>query len=680
MAVKPIISVEIDDHQFARFKETFNEWSDKVDEMPEHWRALNEIMGEGFLALGGSLEHISAHLSTIAAHSGAVTRSLSDAERAQTSFGAATTRAGSAMKGLAGEAKSVLTSVLQLGRLLGFGAGLAGIGGGLGIFALAQSATSQSRTAGGANVSPGQLNAFTANLGTIVGSPRGVLQSIADAQSNPQAWGALLNAGLSTQQIQGEAPNQLAIQALTNARQEYLRSHNTLGPAVQGALGLGYGTSDIFAAAHLSNSEFGKYTKGALSDAGKLGFSDDVASQWRNLDKTLKEAGLQIETTLIKGLAPLADPLARLSGQFTAMISSFITNDAPGAIKGLSEGLSWLSNYLAGPDFKKSLSDFGSAFNHIAADLTAGWQALEAAGLVPDGRKTGSHLDWHTMTQVPNAPGVEVNPLFQKPEDAARHLLHRIGQGPDSADINGFVPGETGYDVTTSRNYKKWKLAAHIMPVADALALENSSASANGVPLWFSQALFKREGGLNPDGSPRTSSAGALGAGQLMPGTAVALGVNPLDTRQNITGSTQLMAQLIRQFGGDYDKAAAAYNWGSGNLSGDIKKYGADWLKHAPDETRKYVEFEQAFRKAHPDGNGSPSYDALKRPEGLGMGDESRRSAGAAHFDPNNRGSVAEIVGAIKDLKQTIAARPQTIRVSNDTSARVHIQANAAGY
>lgn len=38
-------------------------------------------------------------------------------------------------------------------------------------------------------------------------------------------------------------------------------------------------------------------------------------------------------------------------------------------------------------------------------------------------------------------------------------------------------------------------------------------------------------------------------------------------------------------------RAYAGYNWGSGNMSKAISKYGDDWYKHAPKETRDYVTF-----------------------------------------------------------------------------------------
>lgn len=58
------------------------------------------------------------------------------------------------------------------------------------------------------------------------------------------------------------------------------------------------------------------------------------------------------------------------------------------------------------------------------------------------------------------------------------------------------------------------------------------------------------------------SPAGAVGVMQLMPETASSLGVNPYDKQQNIEGGVKYLRQMMDTFGGDVQKAVAAYNAG----------------------------------------------------------------------------------------------------------------------
>jgi len=79
------------------------------------------------------------------------------------------------------------------------------------------------------------------------------------------------------------------------------------------------------------------------------------------------------------------------------------------------------------------------------------------------------------------------------------------------------------------------------------------------------------------------SAAGAIGLGQLMPGTAASLKVNPHDPNQNLYGAARYLRGLMQRFGSKHpDLVFAAYNAGPKAVSeyGGIPPY---------DETENYV-------------------------------------------------------------------------------------------
>ncbi len=113
----------------------------------------------------------------------------------------------------------------------------------------------------------------------------------------------------------------------------------------------------------------------------------------------------------------------------------------------------------------------------------------------------------------------------------------------------------------------------------EPLVLEH--ARAQGVRPDLVRAVIQVESGFN---ARARSPKGAMGLMQLMPATAMELGVrNAFDPAENIRGGTAYLRQLLDKYDGDEQLALAAYNAGSGA----VDRHG----RHVPpfQETRDYV-------------------------------------------------------------------------------------------
>ena len=115
----------------------------------------------------------------------------------------------------------------------------------------------------------------------------------------------------------------------------------------------------------------------------------------------------------------------------------------------------------------------------------------------------------------------------------------------------------------------------------DYVDLIKLTANQHAVDPALVRALIHAESHFNPNAKSRV---GAQGLMQLMPATALELGVsNAFNAQQNIQGGTRYLAQLLTTFKGDITLATAAYNAGPNA----VRKYNG-----VPpyNETKVYVE------------------------------------------------------------------------------------------
>ena len=125
--------------------------------------------------------------------------------------------------------------------------------------------------------------------------------------------------------------------------------------------------------------------------------------------------------------------------------------------------------------------------------------------------------------------------------------------GLPASEVRGLVPDEVLDEVEAARDPQELR----------ALAAE--TARRHGLDPDLVLAVVAVESAFRPDA---VSHKGAQGLMQLMPRTAVSLGVrDSLDPRENLDGGVRHLGALLSQYGGDLKKTLAAYNAGAGAVA-----------------------------------------------------------------------------------------------------------------
>lgn len=425
-----------------------------------------------------------------------------------------------------GQALINIVKMASIGTIAG---GLLGGGGLFGLDAMAGNVGDARRSAQGLGVSVGEQRAFGLAFGRYVDPSN--LNKVADAQNDVSQRWAFSAMGVNPT---GKDPAQLAAEMALRARDMYSTSAHSKQYADAHGLSQFYSMEELRRLNNTPRKELSDTPAIYANYKKQLEIQDKVAKQWQDFSVQMDKVKYQLESVFVNGLTKLIGPLSKLSDEFTNAVTAFV--DSPQFGKWVSElatNIESFAKYMGSDDFKTKLDSFLSGIDLVGKEIFAvadrlKWLLPKETAKPVNKKTTGEVLKWF------------LNPLdFSNPFSA------------DDDKIKG-------------------------------------AGNKYGVPAWLLHNIYGQESAFGLNAGP--SIKGALGPFQFMPKTAQQYGLDdPKNFDKSLDAAGRYLRDLLKEFNGDYKKAAAAYNWGQGNVEKDIKAHGSDWENYLPNETKDYL-------------------------------------------------------------------------------------------
>lgn len=380
MAAKSIVEIDVQDEKFKSFLEKFNEYQKALSELPEQWRGAVHGLGEaaketervrdGTEGITKAFADGVAALSSVNDGLDRLNGNLEKATKTQAEFNKKSggarnflNKASKDAKSLAGHIKDATTSLLSWGTVLGLFSGLAGAGGLWGLNHLAGNASAQRFTAMGLGTTAGGLNSTAVNFQKALGNPVGTLGAIRDAQLDLSKRWQFRAMGVDNPD---RDPAELLPEMIKAARDIFVRNGSTQQGAEAYGLTNYFTLDDLNRFKKMSDEEIDAMAKQAQQDTRRLQLTDQQLRQWQDFNIQLDRSKVSIGNTFIRGLAPLAPELGKLSDAFSGAIETVLKSPELGKwIDGLSDSIRRFGNYLASPEFQKDVEAFISGVERL---------------------------------------------------------------------------------------------------------------------------------------------------------------------------------------------------------------------------------------------------------------------------------------------------------------------------
>jgi hypothetical protein len=507
--LRSVYQVEVDpDGNLKKFVDIFEKHREALTKMPAAWKAV-----------GGAAKETSLSVESMAALLLAQNEYLAHALESQRAFSRAAQSSAHHMgtlrraaSGIASSINAATRDLLKWGTITGVAGGLLGLGGLFGIEHLAGAAAGGRKQAGGLGLPYGLAQGFGVEYNPLLDSPNTLLTGMLAARTDPQSkqFQAMLALGLP--------PSTQDPSRVVNAIASFARRTPTqlLGPMAEGTgISSLVTTQDLMRLQSRNPAEVAEAQERLrrLFELARL--NEKVTKGMQDLDISLGEARLKIQSAFIDGLAPLAPELSKLVDAFSNAVGVFLHSDVVKHwIDLLATSLESFAKYMGTKDFEKSVEDVATVLGDFGKVV---WNVTKwIASFAPSG---GAGLSSDTSSITKGALiGAGLGFAFGGIPGAAAGGLLGLGAAP-------WVFGGPPANWKEDPNIRKfnipdflptWKGIKNWLGMGGEKALPSRWLSGGGDPLGLIEKYESRGRNIMVIGHPESHASGLY---QIEPGT-----------------------------------------------------------------------------------------------------------------------------------------------------------------